>query len=287
MNSETERSQAEAVDRRASGPKVLLVDNGTLSPDAIMQLRVVAGQVAARAGLVVEPVSLLHSHKVDPALIGGIAAQSLKPALLRYAAAGLRSFTVLPCFIGESRALSDFLPQVVATVQQDYPDLRVECLPPLCPFAAVSDTAVVTALVDDVQALNATSPYRDQPFVWAVVDHGTPEVRVNEVRQRIARQLRQLHLPRVIKVIGCSMERREGKEYAFNEPLLEEVVATTTAAGMRLVVSLLFLMPGRHAGKGGDIHQICTQHRQGSGRVEIGEVIGSHPAVIDLLASRI
>ena len=49
----------------------------------------------------------------------------------------------------------------------------------------------------------------------------------------------------------CCMERREGSEYDFNDPLLESLIKELEEKKIKkLVLAQLFLSPGRHAGKG-------------------------------------
>jgi len=56
------------------------------------------------------------------------------------------------------------------------------------------------------------------------------------------------------------MERREGKQYDFNGPLLEQWLEQKVARGEKsAIVALMFFLPGRHAGDGGDIEQICFE----------------------------
>ena len=57
------------------------------------------------------------------------------------------------------------------------------------------------------------------------------------------------------------MERREGAEYDFNEPQLESAVVGKGEA-VPVVVALLFLQPGRHAGPGGDVKSIIAEALQ-------------------------
>ena len=59
-----------------------------------------------------------------------------------------------------------------------------------------------------------------QNYQVALVDHGTPAEAVNCVRNAVAQQLSSL-LNRQVQ--PCSMERRPGPAYAFNEPLLEKL----------------------------------------------------------------
>ena len=86
------------------------------------------------------------------------------------------------------------------------------------------------------------------------------------------------------------MERcRAGPDFAFNEPLLETAVATVDPqAADGIVIALLFLSPGKHAGAGGDIATIIAEAATPPGlRVEVTEVIGADPLVVDILADRV
>ena len=82
------------------------------------------------------------------------------------------------------------------------------------------------------------------------------------------------------------MERcRAGPDFAFNEPLLETAVATVDPqAADGIVVALLFLSPGKHAGAGGDIHHHAEA---ATPPVEVTEVIGADPLIVDILADRV
>jgi hypothetical protein len=83
------------------------------------------------------------------------------------------------------------------------------------------------------------------------------------------------------------MERREGSEYDFNEPLLEKLLGSGDFSG-DVVLSMLFMSPGRHAGPGGDIAEICeAAEKEHEGlRTFMGDLFASHPGAIDLLAKR-
>ena len=83
------------------------------------------------------------------------------------------------------------------------------------------------------------------------------------------------------------MERREGEEYDFNEPLLEKLLGTA-GFDREVIVSMLFLSPGRHAGPGGDVHQICEAAEQAHPglRTRMTDLFATDPGAIDLLAQR-
>jgi hypothetical protein len=85
------------------------------------------------------------------------------------------------------------------------------------------------------------------------------------------------------ELIACSMERREGAEYDFNEPLLED--ALQQAKG-EAVILMLFLLPGRHAGCDGDVATIAKEHAPEGRRWKLSPLLGTHPALPALLFRR-
>ncbi|SVD47506.1 uncharacterized protein METZ01_LOCUS400360, partial [marine metagenome] len=87
----------------------------------------------------------------------------------------------------------------------------------------------------------------------------------------------------------CSMERRPGPEYAFNEPLLENLLCDEATVPERdVVAALFFLSPGKHAGAGGDVEAICREAEKARPglRTFLTEPLGEHPLVLDLLEER-
>ena len=86
------------------------------------------------------------------------------------------------------------------------------------------------------------------------------------------------------------MERREGVEYDFNEPLIENVLHEWGTLGItEVVVSFLFLLPGRHAGKGGDLDRIFDSARKEFPNMNIRATkpIGSSEFILKILCDRI
>ena len=100
-------------------------------------------------------------------------------------------------------------------------------------------------------------------------------------------QFRELLGDEVAAVEPSSMERREGREYDFNEPLLENLLGSKGFTG-DVILSMLFISPGRHAGPGGDIAQICAAagERHPGLKTYMGDLFASHPGVVGLLAER-
>lgn len=267
-----------------------LVDNGSLRPAATLALRRVASRLSVASGLRVEPVSLLHSSKIPASDLGGIPAETFERALKQRLEDGVRDFRVLPFFIGESRAIVEYLPQVVERVmRRTGVEFSCTCLPPLCPYDDNEYPAIVAELIERIIAQRSQISASQRWVDVALVDHGSPEPRVGAVRDRIAARLQQhfsAHPAAGIRVVQpCSMERREGPEYDFNEPLLE-AVAGGALRSQPMIVALLFLSPGRHAGCGGDVAQIC-QRAAADGDFLFTDVLGESPAVEQVLLERL
>ncbi len=268
--------------------EVLLVDNGSLRADAARGLRALAGAVGERIGRRVEPVSLLHSDKVDPARLDGRPAVILEHHLAARAACGVRRFLVLPLFLGPSRAVTEYVPELEMRARERWPDLSLASAGVLAgPDPRAPDPLLAEMAADAVRTvLERTGLAR--PAV-ALVDHGSPVEEVAQLRNAVAAHLRERLGGAARAVAACSMERRPGPEYAFNEPLLEAVdAAPGMGGGGALVVAMFFLLPGRHAGENGDVAEICggLRARGAFDRIERTGLLGEDPRLVDLLAGR-
>jgi len=269
-------------------PSVFLVDNGSLRPDATLNLRRVAAALSERTGLPIEATSLLHSNKVPAEKLGGVPAPTLGPVAERHAAEGSREMIVLPFFFGPSRALTDYLPQRLATLQEQHPGVHVRVASPLVDLQGPLDLRLAHVLRDGVLEQLQSLPPDIRPAV-ALVDHGSPIPEVTAVRNLLAGQLGVLLQDQVSRVTPASMERREGEQYRFNEPLLETLLEQPGFSQGQVILSMLFLSPGRHAGEGGDIADICgaaEQRHPGLG-VAISRLAGEHDGIVDILADRL
>jgi sirohydrochlorin ferrochelatase len=271
---------------RIESPLVLLADNGSLEPAAILGLRTVAARLGESLGQKVAPVSLRHSNAVPVDQLGGQPAELLTDALAARLQAGESEFLVVPLFFGPSGALTDFLPARVAALKAKFPQLRVRVAPWLVDVGAASDERMAAILEDNVRAKIAESSGR--PAV-IVVDHGSPVRAVTAVREHLARQLRSRLGPAVRSVLAASMERRPEPEYDFNEPLLEHAFDRPGFDAGPVIVAMLFLSPGRHAGPGGDIARICAaaQQRHPELRIVMTDLVGRHPGLIPILVDRV
>jgi len=124
-----------------------------------------------------------------------------------------------------------------------------------------------------------------------LVEHGSPLKAVNDVRRALAARLQDLLdlTPggQGTSVVGCAMERRPGSQYDFCEPMITDELAKVAASSSTTgaVVALQFLLPGKHAGVGGDIARIVRSATGGHNH-SITRLICEHDAILDLLASR-
>jgi sirohydrochlorin ferrochelatase len=254
--------------------RILLVDNGSLRPEATLELRRLSAEVAQLLGQPVHPVSVLHSHKIDAALLAGEPAVIFEQAVQRAKTDGITELIVLPLFIGPSRAITEYLPQVFADAQPGAMRLTVR------PTLYGEDGAELLEILND-QILH-TPGDADKDTVL-LCDHGSPIIEVTRVRDALARDLSaEMDIP-PSRLIACSMERREGPEYAFNEPLL--ATALQRAPG-DVIILMLFLLPGRHAGPDGDVATIAKEHAKPGAQVRMSPLLAKHPSMSQLIAKR-
>ncbi len=274
-----------------ASPCITLTDNGSLRPEATLSLRRLATALGVAAGETVHPVSLLHSNRIDAAKLEDRPADTFeKFAIARRESEGTDSFLVVPLFFGPSAAIAEYLPQRVDAMREEqaWPELSVQVAPCLVPTLDAADTRVAQMLADGVEKTLAEKQLSSSASV-ALVDHGTPRRTVTDVRNFLAQQLADLLGDKVQTVRPCSMERRDRPEYDYNEPLLERLLGQE---GFQhdVIVSMLFLQPGRHAGAGGDVAEICADAETAHAptlRTHMTGLVGTHPDLIALLAERL
>lgn len=269
----------------SDSPAALLLDNGSKRPEATLHLRRLAAELGTRTGVTVQPVSLAHADQVDPVQLGGTPAQTLLSVCRDGWRRGVRRYLVLPLFVGPSRALSREVPAQLARLHAE--GLAVE-LQLLAPLAQPDDDAqLATLLAEQLEpALRATTR---QPTV-ILVDHGSPAPEVSAVRDRLACALQVELAGRIRALRVAAMERRVGSAYDFAGPLLADVLDTLSADPQAreapVLLSLLFLSPGRHAGPDGDVAQIARASRIAPS-IHITRPLGEHPALPVLLEQRL
>ncbi|NYS61770.1 sirohydrochlorin chelatase [Vreelandella salicampi] len=264
---------------------IFLTDNGSLRPQATFNLRRIAGELSETCGEPVQAASLLHANKIPAEQLDGEPAVTLGPLAERAAEQGASDIVIVPFFFGPSRALTDYLPQRMGELQARFPHVAVRVAKPLVDERAPVGLRLAQLLADNVRERITPGI---QPKV-VLVDHGSPIPEVTAVRNRLAGQLSVLLAEEAACVCAASMERREGEAYRFNEPLLEHLLAEPSFHHGEVVLAMLFLSPGRHAGEGGDIATICAAAEQAhSGlRVVPTRLVGEHDGITAILASRL
>lgn len=238
---------------------LVLLDNGSLNPDATLGLRRIAKDLSVLIGLDVQPVSTRYADRIGLDRLGGLPARVWRSFLFESLERGCREFIVLPLFFGESDALVRYIPQVVSEARELFGEFHMEFARPLVDLMDTEDDGVAKLLVDDFGKRVSCEKSGELPTVL-VVDHGSPNPSIADCRSLVAKQMATLLEGRVADVVACSMERREGEQYDFNEPMLSATLDRfVRATGDRSALYLchLFLFPGRHAGVDGDIEKIC------------------------------
>jgi len=253
--------------------RILLVDNGSLEPGSTLALRSLSQKAGHLIGREVRAVSVLHSGKVPPELLNGEPAVVFKQAVTEAAAEGIDELIVLPLFIGPGRTVTVAIPEQFSLEAGAKMRLR------LAPVLYGPDGGLRRILCGQLRAAG----WRPKSGTVLLCDHGSPSREMAAVRDAMAEELRgELELAPE-ELTACSMERRPGAEYAFNEPLLESAIAKVRGDA---VVLMQFLLPGRHAGSGGDVAEICRRHAPAGARWKLSPLIGEHEDLPALIAER-
>ena len=125
-------------------------------------------------------------------------------------------------------------------------------------------------------------------FTLIVWDCYRPARAVADVRNELSCQLAG-QLGPDFTVAPCSMERRDGAAYDFCEPLLAGLLRQPGWNAGEVTIALQFLLPGRHAGPGGDVAEICREAEAAGGgklRTAMTALVAEHPLLVDILADR-
>jgi sirohydrochlorin ferrochelatase len=266
---------------------ILLVDNGSRRANATQNLRRLAALLSERTGQTIHPVSLQHADKIPAEKLDGEPALTFEPFIRSCLENGDRDFIVLPLFFGPSRALSRFIPDHVETFKQEFGDFNLRIADVLCPLPQ-GEPRLTSILYDNILHTAERAQLTADEVI--LVDHGSPIPEVTAVRKHLAEEL-TTHLNKEVSLTQAVMERREGKEYDFNGKLLEDALRESAQrhAAQNVILAMLFLLPGRHAGEGGDIDEIYTSVEQDFPglRVMTTPLVGDHPDIIEILHSRL
>jgi sirohydrochlorin ferrochelatase len=259
--------------------KVALVDNGSLEPAAHRALRAAAAAIGERTGTQVQAVSWRHSDRIRGEALRGGSAWTLEPWIRAQLSEGEREFLFVPFFISPQGSIG-------SSLRRDLEKLREETGGFAYSFAeGLSADSELPWIVAELVREAAVSGGLRSPAV-VVVDHGGPSQASARIRNRVAERARELLQGEIGPLAAASMESPDGPEYSFNQPLLSEALAFPGFDSGDVLIAPLFLLPGRHAGPGGDLERIAraAQTRSPLLRWHFARLVGSHPAAIESLA---
>ena len=160
-------------------PICLLVDNGSLRPEAIFSLRRVAQKLAIETEFEVLPVGLLHSNKIKVSDLDDIKAETIGTFLTSPRGKNEKSLLILPLFLGPSRGITEWLVSRLEEWRREEADRSYQVLDCL---HVDGDYRLAMALAGGINNLIDREDLSN-PRV-AMVDHGTPIAEVNRVREQ-------------------------------------------------------------------------------------------------------
>lgn len=281
-----------------SKPIHILADNGSTKADATLQLRSIAEQLSERTKQKIHPVSLQHADVIPADELGGVKASVLSGFLRDKLQQGVRDFIILPLFFGNSRALTKFIPDTQIELEKELGKFTVQIMDtlytlphPVLGSGSSSRSGLSEIIYDHIlQTAEANLLPLDN---IVLVDHGSPSPQITAVRNGVAEEV-QARLGQDALLEQAVMERREGKQYDFNGELLEDWLVEKADLSKEqgessAIVALLFSLPGRHAGEGGDIVTICdsVMQRYPNFKIGISPLVGEHPLLLEILADRL
>lgn len=267
-------------------PVILLIDNGSVREHATRQLRKLAETLSDKTGHTIHPVSLKHADRISVEKLDGKPAQIFRTFMQKKLSDGEAEFILLPIFFGQSKALTSFVAEEVDLLKQEYGEFKFEIADVIYPLP-LGEELLAQIIYEHIQS---TTKQNNLPMNNLVlVDHGSPNPRVTDVRKHLANTVQKM-LPNDCLLEQAVMERREDKKYDFNGDLLKDWLLKKIKQGeTSAVVILMFFLPGRHAGEGGDIVEIChsvmDQHPDFS--ISITPLITEHPQFISILQKRL
>lgn len=265
---------------------ILLCDNGSSRPQSTLQLRYLAALLSQKIDITIYPVSLQHADKVPAEELDNIPAMTFTPFLEAMLERGENEFIVLPLFFGHSKAISKFIPDEIEKIKSAGNDLSVQVADVIYPLPA-GEQQLARILADHINQ-NFFEDIEDTQKA-VLVDHGSPNPKVTEVRTHIAQSILPV-LDKNIALEQAVMERRDGAEYDFNGDLLETWLTLQAEKGeTAVIIALMFFLPGKHAGVNGDIDMICHSvlSKYPDLKIRMTPLISEHPDFLNILEERL
>jgi hypothetical protein len=247
---------------------VALLDNGSLEPAAHLNLRAVAATLSQETGTPVHAVSWKHSDRIAAAELGGTPAWTLAAFVRGMHALGQRDFIFVPFFISAQGAIGSALRGDLEKLQAELGGFEFRFTASLATREVLAPI-VATRIREKISAASLRRP------AVVLVDHGGPSPISAALRDEMATRVRALLHTEIVSISAASME-------GSHPPLLAEQLLAPALAQTDVVVALLFLSPGRHAGPDGDVARICSD----SGvRCHLTDLVGNHPLASETFAA--
>jgi len=267
-------------------PVILLTDNGSTQANATLQLRDLANKLGLQTGHTIHPVSLQHANHIPAKALNNIPAQVFTEFMEQQLVKGNRDFILLPIFFGLGKALTKYIPDAVNSLKNKFGDFQINVADVIYPLPE-GENLLCEIIHDHIQDTAKKENLALTNIV--LVDHGSPTPQVTDVRKHLVQRVQEsfsadYHLEQAV------MERREGSEYDFNGDLLENWLKQKVQSGATsVIVILLFFLAGRHAGKDGDIVEICdsVMKEHPELKITISPLISEHPKFLTILESRL
>jgi sirohydrochlorin ferrochelatase len=234
-----------------SGSAVLLVGHGSRTPGAGETVRAVAAALADR---VRRPVEVAHVEldPPDPA-----------QALVALADRGFRHVDVVPLLFAPGHHVTVDVPRFVAAALARRTGLTVRRTGALLELPGAAEL-LLDALDDRLAAVVGGSPV--DALVLAASGSSSPRA-LAAVEALALRWSRRRRLPtRAASASGTG-------------PAVGDVVRELAGQGQQVAVGSLFLAPGR-------LPDRARQAALGAGALAVADVLGAHPALVDLLAQQ-
>lgn len=267
-------------------PVILLTDNGSTRASATLKLRELADELGSQTGFTIHPVSLQHADRIPGEKLNNIPAQVFAEFMEQQLIKGNKDFILLPIFFGKSKALTKFIPDTLGSLKNKYGEFQLKIADVIYPLPK-GENLLCEIIHDHITGTAEKESLALNNVV--LVDHGSPIPQVTDVRKHIAQSVQE-GFPAECNLEQAVMERREGPEYDFNGDLLENWLKKKAQSGeTNVLVILLFFLAGRHAGKGGDIVEICESVMQEypALKITISPLISEHPKFLSILQSRL
>lgn len=242
------------IEMEGMGTVCILVDNGSIRRDAVLFTRKIAEGLASKLSCSVIAASLAHSDQIPPINLHGRSVPLLEELLKKFGESSeIQKVVILPFMLVTGGAIFQKVEACVGAFANEYAETNFVLRDALISGDCLRDVRIIGMLVDSINAVIDTHALKLSHVV--LVDHGSPYVRSIEVRNYVAKEIEKELKNRVQAVIPSSMERRSGEAYDFNEPLLKQALIGLTDS--TVILARLFLQPGRHNGKKGDVDEIC------------------------------